>query len=87
MGVLFVLGLFRQLKWVSFLFQVSFYSLLVDMHMGRFVRLVAIKIEPKSIHSQNCRHMFQINESASEMVAQRGRAMGRSLKNAVYLGN
>ena len=60
---------------------------LVDMHMGRLVRLVAIKIEPKSIHSQNCRHMFQMNESASEMVAQRGRAMGRSLKNAVYLGN
>ena len=29
--------------------------------------------------------MFQIDESASEMVAQRGRVMGRSLKNAVYL--
>ena len=79
-------SLFRQLKWVSFIYSGGS-CVLVDMHMGRLVRLVAIKIEPKSIHSQNCRHMFQMNESASEMVAQRGRVMGRSLKNAVYLGN
>ena len=54
------------------------------MYVRGLIRLVAIEIEPKSIHSQNCRHMLQIDVSASEMGAERGRVMEGSVEGNVF---